>query len=198
MPASLTPEEKHEVTSRLLEAFRRDGYDGSSLSQLSQATGLGRSSLYHHYPGGKEEMAIRVLDLTAAWVDTEIVAPSKGHGAPRQRFELILDALSSFYDAGGKPCILERLGASVDRAVFQTRLAAIFASLVDAIASLRTEAGEPPDLAHDRAEDALIRIQGSLVVGCGLSDPSPFRRTLLALRREFPNPPHSATREEAR
>lgn len=198
MPASLTPEERHEVTSRLMEAFRRDGYDGSSLSQLSQATGLGRSSLYHHYPGGKGEMATKVLDLTAAWVDAEIVSPSKGRGTPRQRFEQILDALSGFYDGGEKPCILERLCASVDRPHFQTRLAAIFAALVDVIASLREEVGEPPDLAHDRAEDSLIRIQGSLVVGCGLSDPSPFRRTLGALGREFPDPPHSAARGEAR
>ncbi len=194
MPASLTPEEKHEVTSRLMEAFRRDGYDGCSLSQLSQATGLGRSSLYHHYPGGKEEMATSVLDLVASWIDTEIVSRSTGYGTPRERFEQILDALSGFYDRGAKPCILERLGASVDRASFQERLAAIFASLVGAIASLREEAGEPPELAHDRAEDSLIRIQGSLVVSCGVSDPSPFRRTLLALRREFPDLPHSATR----
>jgi AcrR family transcriptional regulator len=41
----------------LLKLFRQFGYDGVTLSKISQATGLGKASLYHYFPGGKAEMA---------------------------------------------------------------------------------------------------------------------------------------------
>ena len=48
---------KDEVIQRIVAAFREHGYEGASLSILSQATGLGRSSLYHYFPNGKTDMA---------------------------------------------------------------------------------------------------------------------------------------------
>lgn len=45
----------------LLDLFRQFGYDGVTLSKISQATGLGKASLYHHFPGGKDEMVETVL-----------------------------------------------------------------------------------------------------------------------------------------
>ncbi|MGZ3506485.1 MAG: LmrA/YxaF family transcription factor [Vulcanimicrobiaceae bacterium] len=45
MPAALLS--KEEIISRILTVFRKNGYDGASLSDFEQATGLGRSSLYH-------------------------------------------------------------------------------------------------------------------------------------------------------
>ena len=46
-----------DVIQALIDVFRRCGYDGATLSSISEATGLGRASLYHHFPGGKQEMA---------------------------------------------------------------------------------------------------------------------------------------------
>ena len=44
------------VLAALVQTFRQHGYEGASLSMLSQASGLGRSSLYHYFPNGKKEM----------------------------------------------------------------------------------------------------------------------------------------------
>jgi len=66
MPAALMS--RDEVVERLVGVFQRCGYDGASLSELSAATGLGRSSLYHHFPGGKEEMARAVIARVGAWM----------------------------------------------------------------------------------------------------------------------------------
>ena len=82
MPAPLLS--RDAVIDRLLGAFRRYGYDAASLGQLSQATGLGRSSLYHYFPGGKEEMARAVLDRVDAWVHDAILAPMQGSGTPER------------------------------------------------------------------------------------------------------------------
>ena len=55
---------REEVVDRLTRVFRREGYDGASLARLSEATGLGRSSLYHHFPRGKEDMADAVFEAS--------------------------------------------------------------------------------------------------------------------------------------
>ena len=64
-----------DLIDRLLEVFRTVGYDGATLSKLSQATGLQRASLYHRFPGGKKAMAAAVLAHAGAWLDTHVLAP---------------------------------------------------------------------------------------------------------------------------
>ena len=54
MPARLHTREA--IVQRLLGVIRREGYDGASLAQLSTATGLGKGSLYHHFPDGKDDL----------------------------------------------------------------------------------------------------------------------------------------------
>lgn len=180
MPAALSS--KDEVLAILLETFRREGYDGASLAALSKATGLGKSSLYHYFPGGKEDMASQVLDLVDAWMLREIVSPLKGRGTPAERLDRMLEAVSRFYAQGAKACLLGRLCASVDRQRFQKRVERLFTSWIDALGAVISEAGVPRATARQRAEDAVVRIQGVLVVSQGLGDQAPFRRTVRKLR----------------
>ncbi|RYZ76568.1 MAG: TetR/AcrR family transcriptional regulator, partial [Proteobacteria bacterium] len=42
---------KTEILSVLLSEFRISGYEGVSMSRISEVTGLGKASLYHHFPG---------------------------------------------------------------------------------------------------------------------------------------------------
>lgn len=58
----------------LLRLFRQYGYDGATLSKISEATGLGKASLYHHFPGGKDEMVEVVLDSLECWLDQNVVS----------------------------------------------------------------------------------------------------------------------------
>ena len=76
---------KNEVLTILVETFRRDGYDGASIATISKATGLGKSSLYHHFPGGKVDMATQVLGFVHGWIAHQIVATLEGGGTPRTR-----------------------------------------------------------------------------------------------------------------
>ena len=53
------------LLDRLAETFKDVGYEGASLSVLSDATGLKKSSLYHRFPDGKAQMAQEVMAQTA-------------------------------------------------------------------------------------------------------------------------------------
>jgi AcrR family transcriptional regulator len=181
MPAPIVPRE--EAVGRLLETFRRHGYEGATLRKLCAATGLGRSSLYHHFPGGKRDMALAVLDQTDAWVESEVVRHLRGGGPPRERLGAVLDALAAFYANGAKACILGRLACCAGGAPIRRRVKASFEALRTALQRLCREAGVERETARHRAEDALVRLQGALVVSAGLGETGPFTRAIEAVRK---------------
>jgi AcrR family transcriptional regulator len=179
MPAPQFPRET--VVERLLGAFRRYGYDAASLGQLSSATGLGRSSLYHYFPGGKEEMARAVFDYVDDWARDAIFAPMLASGPPEQRLRQVIAVLDNFYDGGAEACLFGNLVVGDAGLLFKDRLSASFRKLIDSLARLAKEKGVPEREAQQRGEDAVVRIQGALIVSRGLGDPTPFRRVLKRL-----------------
>lgn len=176
MPAPLLPRE--EVVLRLLAVFQKHGYDGASLADLSKATGLGKSSLYHYFPGGKADMARAVVGRVNRWLVETAIQPLKAPGKPARRLARMLDALDSFYSGGRKCCVLGNLVVGSARGLVQAELKAAFELWIGALADLAAESGIPRAQARERAEDAVAMIEGALVVAGGRDDPAPFRRAL--------------------
>lgn len=176
MPAPLLT--RDEVVARLLTVFQQHGYDGASLSALSKASGLGRSSLYHYFPGGKADMARAVIARVEQWLEENAVAPLRASGTPAKRLERMLRNLDRFYGSGCNACVLGNLVIGGARRLFQSQLSAVFLRWIEALADLVAEAGVPRGEARLRAQDAVIRIEGALIVAGALNDTAPFRRTL--------------------
>ncbi len=175
------PRTDDDVLDRLTGVFRDHGYDGASLSRISEATGLQRSSLYHRFPGGKDEMAAAVLRRTREWLEARVLAPLGRTGAPHVRVRAMAERIADFYENGRRSCLLETLsfGGSNDRIRSAVRQAA--EAWIDAMAAVAREAGLAPATARDRAEDALIDIEGALVVSRVAGDTAAFRRVLSRL-----------------
>ena len=182
MPAALLT--KTEILDRLMLLFRQRGYDGASLAEIAEVTGLGKSSLYHHFPGGKAEMAREVLAHLSLKLEPALVRV-RGPGTPRARLDAFLDAVEEVYDSGRLACLLERLSASADRKRFTKPLRSSFEALLDAFEHLGLAAGLTRSVAKARAEEALVRIQGSLVLGAGLDQPEVFVRALERIRESL-------------
>jgi len=180
MPAPLLS--KEEVLDRLMRTFREHGYDGASLAELSAATGLGKSSLYHYFPGGKVDMAKQVLEHLEAALEKAMFEPLRSNKTPEKKLSAMLDTLSAFYDGGRLACLLERLCASVDRRSFRRPLAKMFDKWMRAVEGLALEAGLPKTVARSRAEDLVVRIEGALIVATGAGDTKVFARTIADLR----------------
>ena len=180
MPAPILSRE--EVLDLLLNTFRDRGYEGSSLSELSTATGLGKSSLYHYFPGGKEDMAEQVLAHLDRQLTTNLYEPLQSDRAAATKLGLMLDVLDAFYEGGRKACLLERLCASVDRTRFHRPLREAFVAWIDAVEAICLEAGFSRAVARARAEDLVVRIEGALIVCAGTGDTAVFARTIKDLR----------------
>lgn len=179
---TLTNKENSDVIERLTEVFRTVGYDGATLSKLSEATGLQRASLYHRFPGGKREMAEAVLVRADNWVQDNILGPLSGPGSPRERLESMCGQLDTFYCRGNSSCLLDALSFGEGGEIFQSAIDGAFRHWIQSLAGLVVEAtGIARKDARIRAEDAVIQIQGALVLSRGTGNTKAFGRTLRSL-----------------
>ena len=174
-----------EVVSHIFTVFRDRGFEGATLSEISQATGLGKSSLYHYFPNGKEDMVAAIFSLLSRWMAGNVLEPLRGTGTPAQKLRTMLRAFDELYDGGRNACVLGALVSGGGRARFQAELQSSFETWIDALRDLAVEAGVPRREARQRAEDAVVRFEGALIVAGGLGDPGPFKRAARQVERDL-------------
>jgi TetR/AcrR family transcriptional repressor of lmrAB and yxaGH operons len=76
-PMAATPAllgSKERLVAAALSLFQAKGYHGVAISDILEATELPKGSLYHHFPGGKEELAIAAVAFIADEVDARLAA----------------------------------------------------------------------------------------------------------------------------
>ncbi len=100
---------KQSYVPPLLDLLRQYGYDGVSLSKISEVTGLGKASLYHHFPGGKDDMVETVLNALDQWLQETAVAALAVEGDALTRLGRMGDRIRDAYSHGEKPCLLAAL-----------------------------------------------------------------------------------------
>lgn len=175
----LTSRETH--LPALFQLFRLYGYDGVSLTKISEATGLGKASLYHHFPGGKAEMVQATMDYSQQWFEENVLQVLQQEGEAVERLQEMCDRLNTLHESGEQPCLLAALITGAPRDAFQAQVRARLKMMIEAIASLLTKAGLPAQIAQQRGEDAVIVIQGALILSRGLEDSTPFERAIAQL-----------------
>ena len=177
----ITKVNEDELLDRLTVVFRTYGYEGASLSKISEATGLQRASLYHRFPGGKEDMAKAVLERAGQWLVNRVLAPLSGPGKPEQRIRNMANELHSFYAGGKNCCLLDSLSFGSDNNEIRGHVQQGMSAWVDELAKVAREAGVSAKIARQHAQDAISQIQGTLVVARVMKDYGPFERMLLEL-----------------
>jgi AcrR family transcriptional regulator len=161
-----------------LDLFRTYGFEGVSLQQLADATNLEKASLYYRYPGGKDEIVMAVAGDVVAWFQANVFAPLLGPGSPRKRVAFVTGRLRSFYQGGRKACITDVLSIPGGSAELKAALTSAMQAWISAFAGIAKDSGLPPALARARAEEAIVRIEGSLVVTRVLGKTAAFERAL--------------------
>lgn len=176
MPASVISRE--EALDRIIAVFRQYGYEGASLTRLSEATGLGRSSLYHHFPNGKVDMAKAAVDSVRTWLVANVFPALSENLPPEEKLRKFADGLARFYRNGERACLTDLFTMGEAGEIFQEHFAKGVRALIKSVAAVVQEAGFAPDEAWTRAEDAIIDMQGALIVSRALGDQAPFQRVM--------------------
>lgn len=174
-----------ELVEKLFEVFRESGYEGASLTHLSQVTGLKKPSLYHRFPRGKEEMVEIVLDYADTWMRENVIQVLQGEGDPFERLAKALQNIQLLYDDGRKACVLRALSLGSSLTLFQNRIQSSFELMIEGFTTWATGIALSRPQARRLAEDILIRIQGALVVARATQNPAIFGRTIREINDEL-------------
>lgn len=164
-----------------LDLFRTYGFEGVSLKRLADATGLEKASLYYRYPGGKDEIAMAVAKDAVAWFQANVFEPLNGPGSARKRVAFVAERLKEFYAGGSKACLTDVLSIPGGGEELQLALKGAMQAWINAFAQIAREGGQGIAVARSKAEEAIVRIEGSLVLARVLGDTAAFERTLKLL-----------------
>ncbi|TGX53592.1 TetR/AcrR family transcriptional regulator [Sphingomonas gei] len=146
--------DKDEALVRATERFRTHGFSGTSLDELSEATGLARPSLAAAF-GDKRALYIAAIDRLTARVERQLVRLGEAKLPLRELVERILMGGIALYLTGSdgpEGCLVINTAATQAAADPQVRekLAAFLAIEDDRIARLLADAGSPAPAAQGR------------------------------------------------
>jgi len=167
-----------QLVDRLTGLFRQVGYDGASLGAIAAATGLQKSSLYHRFPGGKQQMAAEASASVIQEFAGSVLAPVGSEAPLHERVTAIAANLDGFYDGGARYCLLDMLSVGDPGVDAASNLAAAAMAWISVFATLAREAGADEATARARAQDAIAAIEGALVVSRVTGDRSAFTRAI--------------------
>lgn len=177
-----------ELTAQLGQVFRERGYEGATLTQLAAATGLGKASLYHHFPGGKSEMLEVLVREAIALAESRAFARLEGPGPAAEQLAAFIDGFADYLERSGGPCLLGvlalgssnqaigDLGRQMDEqmTLWRARLERSFEA-----------AGCKPKRAARAAAEVLEVLYGAQVLAALHDDPRHLRRACKRLHREL-------------
>ena len=176
--------EKADVIPVLAEVFREHGYEGATLSRIQDRTGLGRGSLYHFFPGGKEEMAASVLAEIDAWFEQHVFEPLRREDGAERSIGRMFDAVARYFGSGDRICLVGAFALTDARDRFSEAVAGYFTRWIDALAIALRRSGASDAVATALSEDTVAAIQGAIVISRSLDDPAVFERVVNRLRTQ--------------
>jgi AcrR family transcriptional regulator len=150
------------------ELFRRHGYNGTTLTEISEASAAPIGSIYHFFPGGKEALAVAVVETTGAVyreLFESIVAEADDPAAAYVDFFTGAAAVleeSDFID----PCPIGTIAREVANTSEPLRKAAkrAFDSWIAAAHAHLTAAGIPSAVADELATVFVATVEGMFVL----------------------------------
>lgn len=164
----------------LADVFCRYGYEGANLNRLSDASSLKRASLYHRFPGGKDEIVEAVIARAEDRYAT-IMEAAMEDGDPAERAGRVAEGLADYYSNGHGSCLIIALSLSEDDG--RARGGDCINGWSEGFMQIARDAGMTKKQARAAAFDAIAAIEGALVISATTGETGCFDRALAALPR---------------
>lgn len=177
-----------DAATRLI---RQRGVSASGMQDIVAEAAAPRGSIYHHFPGGKDELVIAALSRVCAVVVTAIDRAAEKSQSP----EGFVTAVAALFRVGAEQagwtegCPIAATTVEGDRQSPAVReaIAENFRSWQAAIARGLLQNGR--DEAESEAMMILGALEGGLLLARGLRSPEPYDAAVALLRRGFGHAP---------
>ncbi|MEV4423472.1 TetR/AcrR family transcriptional regulator [Patulibacter sp. NPDC049589] len=160
------------------QLFRERGVSGTSFADVLEHSGAPRGSVYHHFPGGKDEFAIEVTRYAGGLIGGALRGALEGDdpvAAVRSFADMWIGVLESGEYAAGCPVVAVAVDAAPGPG---TRAAAgdAFAAWESDLAVVLVRRGVGEDRARSLATLVLSGIEGAIVLCRAQGSAEPLRR----------------------
>lgn len=190
MPSPTPPERstRDRLITAMCDALCRRGLHGIGLTELLQAAGAPKGVLYHHFPGGKTELAIAAIDHVVDRMGQGLDRLLGGTPDPLTAMRLWIrgatDRLQRSGFEAGCPLATVALESTPEDRALREALARAFERLRERIAQGLQAAGMPAERAGGVAALVVAAYEGGLLQARVAHSIEPIHRitdTLLAL-----------------
>ena len=173
-PARPAVPTKQRILYASAELFRRRGYTGTGLKQISQASHAPFGSLYHHFPGGKEELGEDVIRQAGEFFRVLVEAVFEDEPDLVSGVRAVFDGaaetvrVTDFQDACPIAVIALEVASTNERLRLAT--ADVFESWITSATTRFTAAGFPRRRARELALALIAALEGAFVLARALRD----------------------------
>lgn len=180
-----------ETRDRLLQTgerlFQLQGYAATGLKQLAAEAAAPWSSMYHFFPGGKEQMGAEIIryaaERYAAKIDEAFAAFADPVDAVAAIFRVECAILEGSDFRNGCPVASVTLDVASTVEALRQPCAEAFAAWIAAIARGFVAGGVEVQKAEDIAAYVLAALEGAIVLSRAAKNTNPLQRSGEAVRR---------------
>jgi AcrR family transcriptional regulator len=167
-----------EIRQRMIERtavlLAKKGLQGTSFSEVLEASGAPRGSLYHHFPGGKDELVLAALSNAGDQImDPLNRLEGKSAAAVAQTFIGLWRAHLVKYDfrAG---CAGVAITVAADSPVLLESVAEVFRNWRHRLSALLAEGGVPANRALAMSATLIAACEGAVLLSRAERSIEPF------------------------
>lgn len=168
---------RERIVEHSAELFRRQGFAGTGVKQIVAEASAPFGSLYHFFPGGKEQLGEEVIRWSGAiygqLIDAFFVAGSDPVSATRNFFAGAAETLRATDYADACPIATVALEVSSTSEPMRQACAYVFDSWIEHAAERLVEAGLPPKRSRMLAISMLSSLEGAFVLARALRSTEP-------------------------
>src|SRR4051794_34083495 len=171
------PATKERIVTASAELFRRQGYNGTGVKQIVAQAEAPFGSLYHFFPGGKEELGAEVIRWSGAMYG--LLLPAIVDPAPdvvtgvRDFFTGAAEHLRESDFADACPIATVALEVSSSSEPLREACADVFESWIASATERLTGAGIEEEKARELAIAMIAALEGAFVLARALRDTEP-------------------------
>jgi len=183
MMTVITSDSRNRMIQSAALLFRENGYSGTGFRDVIEHSGAPRGSIYHHFPGGKEQLAAETVAWAADVIERRIARAAQS-GDPIAALGIFVESWrdvleDSNFRAG---CPIVAVAAEADAGSTATdAAAAAFTRWQDLIGRTLLDAGVSRTDARRLATTVVAAIEGAILLCRVRRDIRPLRDVHRAL-----------------
>lgn len=161
------PGTRDRLIAAMRESLQRRGLHGVGLADILARADAPKGVLYHHFPGGKTELAIAAIQATAAELGTALDQLMQREPDPAKAMQAWIQGALKRLEASrferGCPLATVALESTADDPALRTALAEAFATMRGHLATALQRAGHDADGAAALAALIVAAYEGGLL-----------------------------------